>query len=154
MISQNDERDGRYMRLKSWKTVSITVVLLFSELNAYIIENKNATPDKLYIQVGALKQQQSVEQLRKRLRRFPLWIHREGEMIKVFVVSNPRYKKAMLRKVHRLVPDAFVVNRSKKHSVLESVPTVPYSSKSHQNSENATLPLDTQTILQTRKKFF
>ncbi len=142
------------MCTKSWKIVSITALLMFSELNAYIIENKSATPDKLYIQAGALKQRSSVEQLLKKLHRFPLWLYHDGEMTKVFVVSNPRYKKAMLRKVHRLIPDAFVVKRSKKYRLPETDPTLSYPIEMHQNTKDTTLPLNTQTILQTRKKFF
>jgi len=142
------------MHLKSWKIVPVIMVLIFSELTAYIIEDKSATPDKLYIQAGALKQRQSVEQLLKKLRRFPLWIYHEGEMTKVFVVSNPRYKKAMLRKVRQLIPDAFVVKKSKKYRLPETKPMLSYSSEMQQNTTDATLPLNTQTILQTRKKFF
>ena len=142
------------MRLKSWKIILMITGLTFIRSNAYIIDSKSVTPDKFYIQVGALMQQQSVDQLLKKLRHFPVWIHREGEMTKVFIVSNPRYKKAMLRKVHQLVPDAFVVKKNKISDLSETVSTVSSSPERYKNVRDTILPLNTKTILQTRKKFF
>ena len=145
------------MHLKIWKIsyiICMGYLLIFSELNAYVIADKNVTPDKFYIQVAAMKERKSVKQLLKKLHRFPLWTYREGELTKIFVVSNPRYKKAMLRKVRRLVPDAFVVKKSKKSRFLGNISNLPYTSEVSQNKKDITLPLNTQTILQTRKKFF
>ncbi len=142
------------MCVNRWKK-SFLLILFFSlQLNAYMINSKQLSSDKLYIQVGAFLQQKSVEAIQKKLHRFPLWLGKKGSITKVYVVSNPKYKKAMFRKVKKLIPDAFIIKNKKNIFLSPSNTKILTSQSPKMNQKDLTLPLNTKTILQTRKKFF
>ncbi|RUM66826.1 MAG: hypothetical protein DSZ05_03705 [Sulfurospirillum sp.] len=125
-----------------------------ANLSAYTINRESLTPDRLYVQIAALKKKESIDALLRRMKRFPLWCYHEGEITKVIVVSNPRYEKAMLRKIHRYVPDAFVLSENAKNYILHISENPVKNIKKGESTINSSLPLNAQTILQTRKKFF
>jgi hypothetical protein len=116
-----------------------------------MIDSKQLSAEKLYIQIGAFSQQKSILEIQKKMRHFPLWLEKQGKITKVYVVSNPKFKKAMFRKVKKLVPDAFI---KKNISLLSEDAKIPTFQTPEDNQKDLTLPLDTKTILQTRKKFF
>ena len=140
------------MFLYKWIGLFLAAAL---SLHAYIIDSKYATPDRLYIQVGALSRMESVNEVVKKLHRFPLLVEKNGDIVRVYVVSNPKYRKAMFRKVRKLIPDAFI---RKNRIVLQTPSPLIYknvdSVDDTKNETNFTLPLNAQTILKTRKKFF
>ena len=139
------------MFFNRWKKRFLLILFFCLQANAYMVNSKQLSSGKLYIQVGVFSQQKSVEAIQKKLHHFPLWLEKQGKITKVYVVSNPKYKKAMFRKVKKLIPDAFIKkNISGMSNNINALDTKPVRN----NQINLILPLDTKTILQTRKKFF
>ena len=122
--------------------------------NAYIIDKKKVTPDLFFVQVGAFSHQTSVDTIRKKLKKFPLLIVKKDNLIKLYVVSKPKYKKGTLRKIRKYIPDAFVIKNRKNIFLIGDYQRSLSENASSENQINLTAPLDAKAILQTRKKFF
>ncbi len=140
--------------LKKWGIRLFLILSAVLSAQAYMVDSKTLTSERLYIQVGAFSQKESVVALQKKLHAFPLALQKEGRITRVYVVSNPKYKKGMLRKIRKLVPDAFV-KKNLHFSHMKEVPSVPSPKRySPINQSSFIERLDSKAILQTRKKFF
>ena len=133
-------------------------VLLF----CLVCDARMITPDALpkayvLIQTGAFKKEESVRENIAKLSAFTLLRIDEKGLTRVFVVTTPDKRRTILRRVRKIIPDAFVRTRfiaqRKRHEKMKSDPH--HSKKPASEKEvREELPLDSRAILQTRKKFF
>ena len=133
-------------------------VLLF----CLVSDARMITPDALpksyvLIQTGAFKKEESVRENIEKLSAFRLLRIDEKGLTRIFVVTTPDKRRTILRRVRKIIPDAFVRSRfiaqKKRHKKMKSdlhdgVKTA------HKKGMPEELPLDSRAILQTRKKFF
>ena len=134
-------------------------VLLFGLVcNAQIIMPDALPKAYMLIQTGAFRKEESVRENIAKLSAFTLLRIDEKGLTRIFVVTTPDKRHTMLRRVRKIIPDAFIRTRfvaqrklykkrkSDLHDALKMVHEEKYISED--------LPLDSRAILQTRRKFF
>ena len=122
-----------------------------TSLCAYILSPKELTQHDTFVQVGALKKADSIRQLVKKLDAFALYVQRDNQISRVFVVLHKKDQKTkvLMRKIRKIIPDAFI----KKSFIPHSFSTLK-THKSSMSKNDFNNSLDAEAILRTRKQFF
>ena len=136
---------------KTYLLLLIYIMFSVLSLNAYILTPKDLVKYDIFVQVGALKKVESIQDLIEKLDAFALYIEHDKQLSRVFVVLQKKGKnrRVLIRKIRKIIPDAFV-----KKSFTSHILTMP---SRHKNSISENLynkSLDAEAILKTRKKFF
>ncbi len=131
----------------------LLIYIMFStlSLNAYILPPKDLVKYDIFVQVGALKKAESIQDLIKKLDAFGLYIEHDKQLSRVFVVlqNKSKNRRILIRKIRKIIPDAFVKKSFTPHIlIMPSQHKNAISKNIHNNSLNA------EAILRTRKKFF
>ncbi len=140
----------------------LRIVLALILFVGIVSDARMITPDALpkryvLIQTGAFKKEQSVRENIEKLSAFTLLRIDENGLTRIFVVTTPGHRRAILKRVRKIIPDAFVrsrfIARTKPHETMQK-PSVDGAKPTFKEDISKELPLDSKAILQTRKKFF
>ena len=132
-----------------YKIVSIfflVLVLYVSEIEAYVISKEELSQNFLVIQTGAFSKKEGAFRQVEKLKKYPVLVEKEGDLTRVFVVISPSKSRFILKKIRKIVPDAYVKRGYAKH-----LKTLPFQTEDEVNENEI---LDSKAILRTRKKFF
>ena len=126
----------------------IYIMLSFTLSQAYTISIENIPKEAIFVQAGAFKRAKAVKKIEKKLQSFAVVIQKNGDLTRIYAVASKKEitKKAFLKKIRKIIPDAFV----KKSVDLADF----FISQNFLYDDNLTNSLNSKTILRTRKKFF
>ncbi len=130
---------------------TISLIFTLESSFAFVLPVQDVTPKSIFIQIGALKKKQSLEELVKKFKKYPLYIERVHDINKIFVIFTDHDKnmKHFLKKIHKIVPDAFIKRNFQPHKQI-----VVKKVQKEVNKKYFDNSLNSEAILRTRKKFF
>jgi hypothetical protein len=106
------------------------------------------------IQVGAFKNKNSIEKLKKKLSNYNILVKTyPNKLKKIFVINIA--KKSLenkLRDIRMISPKAFILSRKKKLELIKQ--DKPSNWFNPTSTDANTSKLDSKAIIKTRKKFF
>ncbi|GEM_PF-5567964 len=98
------------------------------------------------IQTGAFSKKKGVYRQLRQLKEFPVLIEKEGALTRVFIVTSVQKRYKILKKIRKIVPDAYIKRGYEQH-----LKALPFQTEDEVNENEI---LDSKAILRTRKKFF
>ncbi len=138
---------------KIYIITSIYLICAIPSSFSYMINVQDLIKKSVFIQIGALKRESSLKELIKKFKKYPLYIERDQEINRVFIVYNGSSKKIKpyLKKIHKITPDAFV---KKNFIPIKKDKIVIKKVQKDVNKRYFDDTLNSEAILRTRKKFF
>ena len=136
--------------------------MLAQDASAVELDRDSIGEKSYFIQVGAFKNISNIQKVSDKLSRYEVYLEPYKDMHRIYIVNifSPSQKK-ILAKVRKIYPNAFIAKgpTKAKKTILtaktftnfnKSLEITPYKPK---NTQFLNQPLDSNSILKTRKSF-
>jgi hypothetical protein len=138
----------------------IIFFLIVKALYAAQVDARSISKSGYYIQVGAYKKVSSIQKVMGDLEAYDTYLEPYKDLYRVKIVNilTKEQLKKTLRDIRKVFPKAFVTKRVSfrdKKGYIKDISNKSFKS-AHQKNENTKLdesPLDSNSILKTRKSF-